>query len=564
MGSFFSDPELYKRVEVLRGPASSTLYGSGALGGVINLTTKDASDFLQDGQKGALKLKSTYDSNGSGFLGNATLATRMGDNSEFLLTGNYRRSDSFVDGNGVIIPGSAFDAWSGLAKGTFRFGEGNEQVLRVSYQRWQGTALDQAYSQTGTLAVFGNVDRHVTDQTAQISYENPASDNPWLDLRVALSFSDTMNRQANATSPFLGALGFDTDYAYQTWSGRVENTIEHSGGSWENYLTLGVQASHQNRVADTALGVPLSFHPEGTEARLGFYAQDEFVWDERLTLIPGVRVDHVWTNPSSAIPGATPSQDTAFSPKLAALYKFNDNVSIFGSVAHTERFPTIDEMFATNAPDGTYPGGRTVSPGLQKERSNNFELGFAVSGYDVIAPGDSAQVKTTVFYNDLSNLITTNPARGLPTPVSYYVNVAQARIYGVEVEGAYEADYWFTRAAFSALKGENKLTGAPLNSIPATTFALTVGGRVPQHGLEFGWRALIASAAPAGTAGPTPGYTVHDVYAAWKPFEGPLQGWEAFASVENLFDTQYQNNLAGDPGKGRTFKLTLARQFGWN
>ena len=39
MGSFFSDPELYKRVEVLRGPASSTLYGAGALAGVINVTT---------------------------------------------------------------------------------------------------------------------------------------------------------------------------------------------------------------------------------------------------------------------------------------------------------------------------------------------------------------------------------------------------------------------------------------------------------------------------------------------------------------------------------------------
>lgn len=50
MGSFFSDPELYKRVEVLRGPASSTLYGSGAIGGVVNFTTKDASDLLQDGQ----------------------------------------------------------------------------------------------------------------------------------------------------------------------------------------------------------------------------------------------------------------------------------------------------------------------------------------------------------------------------------------------------------------------------------------------------------------------------------------------------------------------------------
>ncbi|MEO0328267.1 MAG: TonB-dependent receptor plug domain-containing protein, partial [Pseudomonadota bacterium] len=45
-GSFFSEPELYKKVEVLRGPASSTLYGPGALGGIINFETKDASDFL--------------------------------------------------------------------------------------------------------------------------------------------------------------------------------------------------------------------------------------------------------------------------------------------------------------------------------------------------------------------------------------------------------------------------------------------------------------------------------------------------------------------------------------
>ncbi|MEL7428555.1 MAG: TonB-dependent receptor plug domain-containing protein [Pseudomonadota bacterium] len=56
-GSFFSDPELYKSVEVLRGPASSTLYGSGALGGVISFTTKDASDYLQPGDIGFFKAK---------------------------------------------------------------------------------------------------------------------------------------------------------------------------------------------------------------------------------------------------------------------------------------------------------------------------------------------------------------------------------------------------------------------------------------------------------------------------------------------------------------------------
>src|SRR5688572_2001282 len=46
VGSFFSEPELYKRADVLRGPASSTLYGTGALAGVLTFTTKDARDLL--------------------------------------------------------------------------------------------------------------------------------------------------------------------------------------------------------------------------------------------------------------------------------------------------------------------------------------------------------------------------------------------------------------------------------------------------------------------------------------------------------------------------------------
>src|SRR5690606_5056182 len=79
MGSFFSDPELYKQVEVLRGPASSTLYGAGALGGVINFTTKDASDFLREGHSGAARLKTSFSSNGLQTLTSALVAQQITD-----------------------------------------------------------------------------------------------------------------------------------------------------------------------------------------------------------------------------------------------------------------------------------------------------------------------------------------------------------------------------------------------------------------------------------------------------------------------------------------------------
>src|SRR3954463_12457925 len=73
-GSMFYDPELIKQVEVLKGTGSppsgsgapgggSTLYGSGAIGGVIALTPKDAADFLEGDDKYGFRTKAGYHSN---------------------------------------------------------------------------------------------------------------------------------------------------------------------------------------------------------------------------------------------------------------------------------------------------------------------------------------------------------------------------------------------------------------------------------------------------------------------------------------------------------------------
>ncbi len=55
----FLDPELFKRVEVLRGPAS-TLWGSGALGGVVSFTTVDAADWLAPEQTFGARFRGGY------------------------------------------------------------------------------------------------------------------------------------------------------------------------------------------------------------------------------------------------------------------------------------------------------------------------------------------------------------------------------------------------------------------------------------------------------------------------------------------------------------------------
>src|SRR5690606_9821307 len=121
-----------------------------------------------------------------------------------------------------------------------------------------------------------------------------------------------------------------------------------AGDSWENYLTYGTQFSNQKRTGwSNSANAAINTHPEGTDTKLGLFMQNEFIWDERLTLIPGLRADFAWRSPSdeAAAGGATDVNDQAWSPKIAALYKFNDAFNVCGSVAHTQRLPTLDELY---------------------------------------------------------------------------------------------------------------------------------------------------------------------------------------------------------------------------
>ncbi|WP_395821193.1 hypothetical protein [Devosia sp.] len=52
-----------------------------------------------------------------------------------------------------------------------------------------------------------------------------------------------------------------------------------------------------------------------------------------------------------------------------------------------------------------------------------------------------------------------------------------------------------------------------------------------------------------------------DLYANWRPTAGPLAGTEVLFGIDNVFNANYRENLSNDRSKGRTFKLTLAKQF---
>lgn len=551
MGSFFSDPELFRQVEILRGPASATLYGSGAIGGVVRFETRDPQDFLSEGSENALRFRLAGESNGEGALASVIYATAPSERFDALVALNYRQSEEYVDGNGTEIEGSAFDASSGLMRGRLRFGDDLEQSLTASYRVWDSQLDDTAYSQTGTQA-FGTVDRDIRDQAFSLRYENDAAA-PWLNLDATLSYTDTQVIQSDASSTTPSVLFDDSEYAYRTLALDVVNTTTSVGAGWENTLTYGLQASQQDRVAIASSGA-VNFHPEGLDTRLGLFVQSEFALDNGLTIIPGLRADFIEQEPSAAsiAEGARDMDDVVFSPKIAAQYDINGEWSVFGSLARTERAPTLDELFSYDADE---------DPSLQlvAETADTIEAGFTWSRGGVFRRNDALDLRFTAFHSDISDMISRSNNASTP----YYVNIGAVTISGYEIEAAYEADRHFARLALSDVYGEDKATGLTPTSIPQRSLSMTLGHRWPEQGLQIGWRGLFTDGIEYSATNQYGGYAVHDLFAEWQPQSGPLEGIAVQFGIDNIADRNYRNSLSQDNGRGRSYRVALTRAVQW-
>ena len=303
MGALFSEPELYKRVEVLRGPASSTLYGAGALAGVINFTTKDASDFLKDGDPLAVRLKGATETNAGVHTLSGIVAVQPTENVELLGSYNYRRSDDYKSGDGSTVPASATLSDSWLVKARVSIAGNKKHAIWASYQDWVSDA-PQVYDQVSAATGASLMRRRVRDKTAVLGYVNDFDGSKLLNVEAQVAYSLSKVHQTETT--FLGANLEYSDFSYESWQGKIQNTSQFDlGGDWTSFLIIGAQMSEQKRrnprVAFNGRVTPgAGTHPEGNMTRYGVFAQLEISWSDKLMIIPGARID--WTNLK---PGAT-------------------------------------------------------------------------------------------------------------------------------------------------------------------------------------------------------------------------------------------------------------------
>lgn len=563
MGALFTEPELYKRVEVLRGPASSTLYGAGVLAGVVSFTTKDAADFLADGDPFSVRLKAATETNAQAHLLSGIVAAEPVAGVELLGSYNYRRAGNYKDGNGnPVVPSNALsDSW--LVKSRLSIGGDRDHAVWASYQDWISDST-QIYDQQEAFAQTP-VRRKVHDRTAVIGYANDFGNSRLLDLDAQFSYADSTVRQTE--TQFLGNLAY-SEFSYRTKQARVQNRTRFDvGPDLTGTLIVGGQWSEQQRrnprknavTGVVAPGAPT--HPEGDMTKWGLFAQGEILVADIVTLIPGVRADWTDLTPGNAIvngvsvsiPGARRVRDSGVSPKVAAIAALTDWLSLFGSVAHTVRMPVLDELYSRTSATAS-----NVNLNLRPERSDNIEAGVTLSFDGMAATSDRLRVKATAFRNDVRDLIT----RGTATS-PYFVNIGRSRFSGVEVEAEYGIGGFYARGNASIVDGRDRLNDRYLNTIPANEYHLTLGYADAPSGLSGGVKGEFAERQDKVTSATlaTPGYAVYDAFLTFRPRRGSAQGFEFRLGIDNLFDRYFERHLSALPAEGRTAKFTVATTF---
>ena len=352
-GSVTLEPELLRELKVSRGPAS-VIQGSGALGGVIEMETKNASDFLESDDRFGGFIKYGYADSNKEQLYIASAYARPNDNIDLLISGTKRDSSDNTLSNGDTLAFSAANPESILAKIQFT---SDIATLGLSFTQTSTEGRELFDTSAFAASVNGQVFRTTEDNT-YASYFKIHPETPWIDAILTVAYTDTGVSELGLSNNG-DITGREWDFQYDIWSARAHNRSTFQLTPHQQLsIQIGVQGLEEERTTEIISTSGSNSEselsqPSGISTNWGSYAQAEWQW-HGLTLTAGYRWDH---NKTEVTQQATvdflqqaKQSDTINHALGLANYRIDYQfeslpIGLFHSYVEAARYPKLDEYF---------------------------------------------------------------------------------------------------------------------------------------------------------------------------------------------------------------------------
>lgn len=523
--SFVPPAEAIERIEVVRGPMSS-LYGSDAIGGVINIITRKVSP------EWGGSISYDYSARQHSDQGNAR-------NTQFYL-------------NGPIV-----QDWLGLQV----WGRYLDRQADDDVQETNGYSKADHRDLTARLAFTPNVDHDILLEAGATRLKNGDGLSPNWATR------EQKNNRDHWSLSHQGRWGWATSDV----SIAQEKSSREGLASESQTDVLGRKPEVKNTVVDAKLVIPTTYHittaglqwndsslsdwNQGLNDRKDYefsvvqkalFAEDEWSLTDTFALTTGLRLDE------------HEEFGTHVNPRIYGVWHATDDWTFKGGVARGFKAPEIRAVV---------PGYATLrrntyvmfgNPDLKPESSTNYELSAMWSNRNDLSAG--ATVFHNVFKDKLSTVTTTERWNGYI--IMDRINIDEATITGLELNGkwdisrdlALKGNYTYTDSEQKS--GSN--AGAPLALTPKQKANLR--GEWTINRRAAAWASLSYYGEETGntlSAAPAPGYTTADLGGSYDVTDSLTLN----ASLNNLTDKRLDDETYGTVNYGRTVWMGATLNF---